>query len=125
MIDVEDPRTADLVVAHAAALQEVLPIVSGRTRSRRLYKGDDVTVVGVAMDAGAEMREHVAAAPVLLHVVGGRIAVDIDGRRTDLPAGGILRIPARQPHAVTADVESRFLLLLLGSGADAGPGEHR
>lgn len=104
----------ELLVADAETLLRALPIDSGKVRSRRLFSSPDVTVLGVAMDAGAVMREHVTAVPLLVQVVEGTVVFEVRRTRIELPAGGMLHIDARVRHAVEALVPTRFLLLLLG-----------
>lgn len=65
----------ELIVADQATLRRALPIDAGGVRSRRLFKSDDVAIVGVAMDTGAVMRDHSAQAPLLIHVIEGRGAL--------------------------------------------------
>lgn len=108
-----------LLVGDVAALLAELPIEEGKVRSRRLYRGDDITVMGLAMDAGTVLREHVAPVPILVHVIDGRIGFEVDGRRHDLSPGGMIHVSAREPHAVEAVVPTRFLLMLLGSAKAA------
>jgi quercetin dioxygenase-like cupin family protein len=103
-----------LLVADSAALVEVLPIEPGRVRSHRLFKSEEATVLGIAMDAGAAMREHVAAVPILLQGVEGDAVLEVSGTRHPLRAGTIIHVDARVPHAVEAVVPTRFLLVLLG-----------
>lgn len=111
----------ELLVADAQTLLRALPIEPGKVRSRRLFASADVTVLGVAMDAGTVMREHVAAVPLLVHVVEGAVALEVRRQRIELPAGGMVHIGARVRHAVEALVPTRFLLLLLGSSEEAPP----
>jgi quercetin dioxygenase-like cupin family protein len=107
----------ELIVADQATLQRALPIDPGGVRSRRLFKSDDVAVVGVAMDAGAVMQDHSAQAPILIHVLEGRGAVQVRGTRVELPAGGLLHVESGRRHGVEALEPMRFLLLLLlGAG---------
>jgi quercetin dioxygenase-like cupin family protein len=106
-----------VLVADAAALERVLPVEPGRVRSHRLFKSDDLTVLGVALDAGAAMREHVAAVPILIEVVDGDAVLEIAGRRHPLRAGTVIHVDARVPHAVEAAEPTRLLLTLRGSPA--------
>lgn len=115
-IDVR-PRHETLVEDTAALLRR-LPIEPGRVRSKRLFASDNLTVLGVAMDAGSEMREHVAPAPILIHVVSGEAVLDIGGRRVALLEGTLVHVDAREPHAVEALAPTRFLLVLVKSAAE-------
>lgn len=107
----------ELLVGDAETLLRALPIEQGMVRTRRLFRSADVTVVGVAMDVGTEMREHLAAVPLLLQVVEGRVALEVRRQRIELPTGGLVHVEAQVRHAVEALEASRFLLVLLGSSS--------
>jgi len=107
-----------LVVADAAALSEGLPIEPGKVRSHILRRGTGTMLVGVAIDEGAEMREHVARVPILIQVVDGLIRLDAAGEAYELPPGAIIEVPAELRHAVRGLAPSRFLIQMLGE-ADA------
>ncbi|MEO8528235.1 MAG: hypothetical protein ABI435_04085 [Pseudolysinimonas sp.] len=108
----------EVLVADAATLLRALPLESGRVRSRRLFKTADLTVLGVAIDAGAVLREHVAAVPILIQVVDGRVALELRRQRLELPVGAMVHVDGNVRHAVEGLEPSRFLLLLLGNQAD-------
>lgn len=117
MSTVPVPTGHELLVPDSATLQKLLPIEAGRVRSRRLHHGGDGTVLGVAMDAGAVMREHIAPVPILIHVVEGQTGIVVDGEQIELSVGSLLHVEARVPHELEARVPTRFLLTLLGSPA--------
>jgi quercetin dioxygenase-like cupin family protein len=63
------------------------------------------------------MQDHSAQAPILIHVLEGRGAVQVRGTRVELPAGGLLHVESGLRHGVEALEPMRFLLLLLlGAG---------
>lgn len=107
--------THEQVSVDTAAVLAAAPIEPGMVRAHRLFRGAGVTVMGIAIDAGAVMKEHVAPAPILVQVIDGRIAFDVEGERFELPVGGMLHVAERVPHAVEALEPSRFLLMLLGT----------
>ena len=109
----------ELIVADAATLCRALPIEPDSVRSRRLFKSADVAIVGVAMDAGAVMRDHVAQAPVLIQLVEGHAAVQVRNSRADLAAGALLHLDGGLRHSVEAFEPTRFLLILLLGSAPA------
>lgn len=107
-----------MLVADAKTLLRSLPIEPGRVRSRRLLKTADLTVLGVAIDAGAVMREHVSPVPILIHVVDGRVGLELQRQRVELPVGGMVHVDGNVRHAVEGLETSRFLLLLFGAHAE-------
>ncbi|MFC5500619.1 cupin domain-containing protein [Lysinimonas soli] len=109
----------EVLIADAEALLRALPIESGRVRSHRLFKSAAVTVLGVAIDGGAVMHEHVVAVPILIQVVEGRVALELQQQRIELSAGAIVHVDGNVRHEVEGLEPTRFLLLLLGGSADA------
>ena len=109
----------EVLIGDAEALQRTLPIEPGRVRSRRLFKSAAVTVLGVAIDAGSVMREHVAAVPILIQVDDGRAALELQGQRIELSAGAVVHVDGNMRHEVEGLEPTRFLLLLLGGSVGA------
>ena len=105
----------ELVIADAQTLLLALPIDRGRVRSRRLFKTAALTVLGVTIDAGAVMREHVAAVPLLIHVVDGHAVLELRRQRIGLPAGAMVHIDSNVRHAVEGLLPTRVLLVLFGA----------
>src|SRR5690606_171562 len=104
------------IAADLGGLAAEVPIEAGRVRGRRLFRGAGGTVMGMAIDAGAEMREHVAPVPVLVVVVEGRIRCEVQGEQFELAQGGVVQVDANEPHAVFGVEPSRFLLVMLSGG---------
>lgn len=101
-----------LVAPDAAALIDELDIEPGAFRTRRIFKGAGVTVVRLAFDAGQVMKQHTAAAPILVQVLSGHAAMHLDGDRIDLPTGAIIHIDTKVPHSVEAVTATQLLLTL-------------
>ncbi len=83
------------------------------TVSRVVLQAPGARVVLFAFDAGQELTEHTAAAPVLLQVLSGRLTVTADGRAVDLGPGGLVHLAARLPHSVLAHQPTLLQLTLL------------
>lgn len=103
-----------VIAVDRTALLDALPIEPGNVRSTRVYKGLGATIVRLSMDAGTVMKEHVSATPVLVSVLEGRAALDVEGERVELGAGGIVHIDAQVPHSVEALAPSHLMLTLVG-----------
>lgn len=117
----ETDNTHQLVMTDAAALLQELPIEPGQVKTRRLYSGAGVTVVGVAMDAGAVLAEHSAAPPILVQIAEGRVRFEIAGDEVAMPAGAMIHVAPRVPHSVIAEEPTRFLILMLLGARPARP----
>jgi quercetin dioxygenase-like cupin family protein len=111
----------EVLIADAEALLRALPVEPGRVRSRRLFRSAALTVLGVAIDTGAVMREHVAAVPILIQVVDGLAVLELQRQRIELSAGAMVHIDGNVRHGVEGLEPTRFLILLLGGSADASP----
>ncbi|MBX3099685.1 MAG: cupin domain-containing protein [Salinibacterium sp.] len=105
----------DVVIDDAKALVQALPIEPGRVRSKRLFTSAGLTVLGVAMDGGAIMHDHVAAVPILIIVVEGQAVLEVERKRVDLRVGSMVHVEGNVHHQVEAHEPTRFLLLLQAS----------
>lgn len=101
-----------LIGADEAALLGSLDIEPGVFRTRRIFKGAGVTLVRLAFDAGAVMKEHTAASPILVQVLSGHAAMQIGDQRVDMPSGAVIHIDAKVPHSVEAVTPAQLLLTL-------------
>lgn len=90
------------------------PIQAGRVSPHRLHDGDGFRLRHLAFDAGAELAEHVAPRPILVHVLDGSIRFTVEGTEHTMARGAVIHVPANVPHALVADEPSHVLLLLLG-----------
>lgn len=105
--------TNSLVARTGAALLAALPIEPDRVQTHRLLQGSGVTAVGIAMDQGAQMKEHQSRVPILVQVLEGTIAMQIGQERSEMPPGAIMHIEGGVRHALHALAPARVLLLLL------------
>ncbi|QCO99277.1 DUF2249 domain-containing protein [Arthrobacter sp. 24S4-2] len=101
-----------VIAVDAEALLAALPVSAGAVRSTRVFKGEGAGVVRLTFDEGAVMREHTAAAPILLQVLSGHVALDVGGERVDLPAGAIIHLDANLPHSLEALTRAHLLLTI-------------
>ncbi|MFC6357177.1 cupin domain-containing protein [Luethyella okanaganae] len=109
-----DARRHALIAGDAEALIGVLPVEPGSVRSRRIFAGPGGSAVRLALARGEVLEEHISTVPLLLQVLSGHVAVDVDDERVDLPIGGLLHIDANVPHAVEGLEDAQLLLLLMG-----------
>lgn len=101
-----------LIAVDAEALLAALPVSAGAVRSTRVFKGAGAGVVRLTIEEGAVIREHTAAAPILLQVLSGHAALDVGGERVDLPTGAIIHLDANLPHSVEALTRADLLLIV-------------
>ncbi|WP_304455392.1 cupin domain-containing protein [Nocardiopsis sp. YSL2] len=94
-------------------LREQTPFKEGQTASSRLFSDEDVRVMHLALDGGAELKEHTAPSPILVQVLEGHIRFDIGDQNHDLGPGAMIHVAGSVPHAVTAVSPARILIHLL------------
>ena len=94
-------------------LTEVVEYQTGSVVSRTLIKKASGTVTAFAFDAGEGLSEHTAAFEALVLVIEGNAEISISGSPHRLGPGDLLRLPAKQPHAVKAVSAFKMLLIMI------------
>ena len=87
----------------------------GAVVSRELVKKPSGTVTVFAFDQGQGLSEHTARFNALLQVLEGEAMVVISGHHHCLRAGGLILIPANEPHSVKAIKRFKMILTMLRS----------
>jgi quercetin dioxygenase-like cupin family protein len=99
-----------LPVAQAAKTAEFVSYQDGAVVSRELLKKAAGSVTLFAFDAGEGLSEHSAPFDALVQVLEGEAEIIISGQPHRVPGGGMILLPAGQPHALKA--VSRFKMML-------------
>jgi quercetin dioxygenase-like cupin family protein len=99
-------------VLNAAAL---IAFQAGAVVSRTLIKKPAGTVTAFAFDAGEGLSEHTAPFDALVLNLEGEAEISIAGTPHRLAAGDLFKLPAGQPHAVTAVTPFKMLLIMIKS----------
>ena len=81
--------------------------------SRILLKKTAGSVTAFAFDAGQGLSEHTTPFDALVLVVDGAADIAIAGASHRVKSGQALRLPAGQPHAVTAVTAMTMLLMMI------------
>lgn len=109
-------RTLDLPLMSFATEQEITKLKSSdqwRRESRAaltLVKTPAVTIVLIALHAGAVLKEHHAEGPITVAVLEGAIRFKARGEERVLRCGGLLALADAIEHEVEAIEESAFVL---------------
>lgn len=106
-------ETAD----EAQELVSLLQYQDGSIVSRVLLKNQGGTITLFAFDKGSGLSEHTAPFDALVSVIEGEAEVEIVGQRHTVRTGEILKLPANQPHAVSATRKFKMLLMMLRAQA--------
>lgn len=83
------------------------------TKTRTLFKTENVEVLRIVMPAGKEISEHEAPGEIIVHCLEGKVAFTAFGKTTELEAGQLMYLVAEEPHSVTCIDDASFLLTIL------------
>ncbi len=81
--------------------------------TRPLVKKAGGAVTAFAFDEGQGLRDHTAPFDALVLALEGQADISIGGTPHRVHGGELLRIPAGQPHAVTALSPFKMLLIVI------------
>jgi quercetin dioxygenase-like cupin family protein len=101
------PGAAPAVLVKLADYQE------GAVVSRILLKRGGGTMTLFAFDEGQSLSEHTAPFDAVAYVLEGEALITIAGVALTVPAGGVVLMPANQPHAVIARTRFKMLLTMI------------
>jgi quercetin dioxygenase-like cupin family protein len=107
---VAGPALAFDLGAEQAALRHEHGWVAGGHVAKTIVKEHHLSVVLIALQAGAALHEHVAQGPVTIHCLSGSVRIGVAGQDQVLTAGHLLVLDGGVRHSVTADRESNVLL---------------
>jgi len=96
-----------------ASQSDVVRYQAGAVVSRTLVKGSGGSITAFAFDAGEGLSEHTAPFDALVWMIEGEAEITISGDPHHLQAGQLLKLPARQPHAVKAITRFQMLLVMI------------
>jgi quercetin dioxygenase-like cupin family protein len=97
-------------VVAQSALVEYQP---GSVVSRTLVKKAAGTVTAFAFADGEGLSEHTAPFDALVLMIEGESEISIGSTSHRLIGGQLLRLPARQPHAVKAVTPFKMILIMI------------
>lgn len=108
-----DTSRATLITSGIDLLREQNPIREGRVSPERLFSGEDVRIMHLALDSDAVLTEHSAPSPIVVQVIEGAVRFDVEGVSHELGVGGMVHVAAAVPHAVTPVAGPARLLIHL------------
>lgn len=68
-------------------------------------------VMGIGLSKGQKLEKHQTPTAAFLYVQSGRVTFSMGDRATNLAAGDYFSIPAKEMHEVTAEEDSRLMLI--------------
>jgi quercetin dioxygenase-like cupin family protein len=109
------PKPKGLPGAQAARAAELVGYQDGAIVSREIVKKPTGTVTIFAFDEGQGLSEHTAPFDALAQVLEGEVEITISGKPHRLQGGGLILIPAHQPHALKAIKRFKMILTMIRS----------
>jgi quercetin dioxygenase-like cupin family protein len=98
-----------------ASQADVVAYQAGAVVSRTLIKSPGGTVTAFAFDAGEGLSEHTAPFDALVWMIEGEAEISISGKTYSVRGGELVKLPARQPHAVKAITRFKMFLVMIKS----------
>jgi quercetin dioxygenase-like cupin family protein len=108
-------KSKGLPGAQVANLAEFVNYQDGAVVSREIVKKATGTVTLFAFDASEGLSEHSAPFDALVQVLEGEAEIIISGQPHRVPGGGMILLPAGQPHALKAVTRFKMLLTMIRS----------
>jgi quercetin dioxygenase-like cupin family protein len=110
-----EPKSKVLPAAHAARTAELVGYQDGAVVSREILKKPAGNVTLFAFDEGQGLSEHTAPFDALVQVLEGEVEITISGKPHRLQGGGLILVPADQPHALKAIKRFKMILTMIRS----------
>lgn len=101
---------AEMLVGKTARLTHLVDYRDDSVVSREIINKKTGTVTLFAFAAGQGLSEHTAPFDALVQLLDGEADITISGKTLRLKKGGMVIMPANQPHALKA--VSRFKMIL-------------
>ena len=110
-----EPKPKGLPGAQAATTVELVSYQDGAIVSREIVKKPTGNVTVFAFDEGQGLSEHTAPFDALVQVLEGEVEITISGEPHRLQGGGLILMPANQPHALKAIKRFKMILTMIRS----------
>lgn len=102
-------------VEHETALNlaEQVKILPGQVVSKTLAQNSAVSITLFAFDKGEEISTHASDGDAMVTVLKGTGRFTVDNKEHLLHAGETIVMPAKKPHAVSAQESFKMLLVVV------------
>ena len=94
-------------------LQPAVTVPPNGILSQTVYSDEHLKLVLFHFAPGAELSEHTAALPAIIHILQGEAALTLNGEAREARPGTWVRMPAHLPHSVRANTPLVMALQLL------------
>ncbi len=100
-------------MANVENLGGLVEYQAGSIVSKTIVDKETGTVTLFAFSEGEGLSEHTAPFDAMVHVIDGQAEVMISGQQYHLEAGEMIIMPANEPHALSALVEFKMILVMI------------
>ncbi|MFJ2619283.1 cupin domain-containing protein [Glutamicibacter sp. NPDC087344] len=91
------------------------PVKPGKYAAKRIFSGQKAQITEIVFDAGVELPNHVARAPIIVQVISGEVEFTVGDATSTLGAGGSIFVEANVQHAVFAVTQARITVTFLSA----------
>ncbi len=95
-----------------ADLESMIQFAGGGIVSKSIVESERLGFMLFCMEAGQQMSEHTASVPAAIYVVRGAASVRLGDETHQARAGSFFYMPAQLPHAMVAEEDLVFLLVM-------------
>ncbi|MCF8068070.1 MAG: cupin domain-containing protein [Desulfobacterales bacterium] len=99
----------------AETLVDMISYQEGSVVSRTLINKKTGTVTLFAFDKGQGLSEHTAPFDAMVNIIDGVSEIIISGKSHIVEKGGIIIMPANEPHALKATEKFKMMLTMIKS----------
>ena len=101
------------IMARTVDVAGLISYQEGSVVSRTVIDKPAGTVTVFAFDTGQALSEHTAPYDAIVHVLDGEAEVSISGQANRVRAGGMIIMPANDPHALKAVTPFKMMLIMV------------
>ncbi len=108
-------KDADKLLGQATKPIDLVSYQEGTIVSRTIIDKGAGTLTLFAFDEGQGLSEHTAPFDALVYLLDGEAEVTISGKSLNLKEGGMVIMPANQPHSLRATRRFKMMLVMIKS----------
>ena len=117
--DKKEKTIASVCLCKSQDINKLVEYVDDSIVSRTIIDKPSGSVTLFAFDKGQRLSEHTSPYDAVVQITDGRAKLTIGGDDVAVSAGQIIIMPAKIPHAVTAEQRFKMLLTLIRGQAQS------
>lgn len=109
----ERKGTDQKLLSKVFTYEDVVQYQEGSIVSRTIIDKDEGTVTVFAFDEGQRLSTHSAPFDAIVQIVDGTGIITIEEETFDIPAPGVIIMPADKPHSVAGNGRFKMVLSMI------------